>query len=1045
VPDGVGYNLRDRDGNPIHVSEANLASAINAGATIETEEEGLDRAAAQGQAELQEAQHGGIGGAIGSVAAGGLRGLSFGASDVAQVALGGDAAQEQLNAYKELHPTLSTVSEIGGALGGAVFSGGTGAAGTIARGTVAGKIANVGTRIAEAGAERGIAARVAGAAAGGALEGGAQNLGSYISDVALGNKKLSAEGAIGAGLDGAMWGGAAGGALSISEKGLRSARKLFADADVTPATVARHEAAAAAEVDGAMLDADQASAALKGKVRRGRQARAEVDPDVAAHEAAVRAERLAQEQAKTVGAEGLARGRAASADAAELRLERARAKGAPKSAAGEVAAPLDAPTRTPSIDDSLEGLLGQTARQLDEGADIATLNARGRTPAADEAIESALDDAAAQADPDIAHHHALAKELDAAKVDVRDYARKLRQGQPSSVKVRSEGNIRHSADAPTFEPQTGRTYDVTAKHYDAEGNAVADAVRGDASVQWDRPRPLEPDELAQQLGVAGPVRRSGPESVASKVRADYDTLIKRAARTTDDAERQALITEASDLESRAFDVSSPEARDVAIGARFREGTSGPELARRRVELAQKVGKGKAGVADMSEQAIGDLVGADDALADMEHMIMAFRRYEDAERAVVQALGPEAPAGMARRAAAHEEALATRQGAEMSQTAHRAEEIAKHTAPEHAAQIAARAGDVAPGVTGSAPAAQSGAASMAADAAAIFEILGSAGVPGIPRAESIPVIGPMLGYVLKARAALMAYRKFGGRVPATAEGEIAKRAAATRNRIRGAVRGMLDAGAAVVTKAQRPAPIAAVLASKLFDSGPALEKRKRQTGEPESDVGRLYAARADEIVRSQAVGAIPRAVNQRLNVADPEVRQAVIDATVAKMSFLASKLPGGGMLPSVLPSDDPEWIPDRASIETFARYVEGTQDPAGVIERALDGHLSLEGVEALEQVYPELFREAQLSLLERAGEISKALPYRRKEELSVMFKVPLDATMAPDYIAAMAKGYQEQAPAPPAGPQPGQPPMPALAGPVNVGERAKMPLDRISQR
>lgn len=1063
MPEGQGYNLVGPNGERVNVTADGLAAAIDSGFSLETAAEGAARASEQGRGELAEERYGGIGGAVEAGIQGGLRGATFGLSDVVQTALGDGATRERLAGLKSVNPTVSAVSEIGGAIAPAILSGGAGAAGTAARLTPAGRAAALGERVMKIGADKGLAAKVATAGLGAGLEGAAQNVGSYLSDVALGNKKLSAEGALGAGLDGAMWGAAAGGALAISEKGLRSARKLFADADVTPATVARVEQEAAATVDGALAEADEASAQLKTKVRNVRKARAEVDPDAAAHEARVRAERLAQEQAKTEGQQALARQRGARADDAELRLERAKAKGelparGKKSPAEEVAAP---PAPAPTPDESLEALLGQTAKELEGGASIGALNAQARTPrqVAEDAIEDALDDAAAKVDPDAAHLHGLRKELDEARAGVarfnpRDYAKNLRKGGPSSVNVPTKGVISNALDAEGravvagLDNEARYTNTVTAKHYDAAGNQVDSAIRPDESVMFDRPRPLEPDRLAQELGAAGPVRPAQAKgigtSVGDLVRNDYDALIRRAARSADDAEREALIREAAELESRAFDVSPPEVTEAAMGARLRKGTSGPELARRRVarEVAALEKEARKGPI---RQLTDEVLGADDALTDMEAMIMAYRRYENAELAVAKALGPEAPAGMAQRAAAHEEAQLARQGAEQAQAAQQAEEIAKYTAPEQAADVAARAGETAAGVSGSAPAAQAGGVGgMVADALTALEVLGSVGVPGLPRPESIPVIGPMLGIVLKARAAAKVWSKLGGKIPATAEGEIAKRAAATRNRIRGAVRDMLDAGSAVVTKAQRPAPIAAVLASKLFEAGPPPEKRKRQ-GAPESDVARLFSARADEVVRSQAIGAIPRAVDARLNVADAEVRQAVIDATMRKMSFLASKLPGGGLLPAPVPTDDPDWIPDRASIETFARYVEAANDPAGVLERALDGHLSLEGVETLQNVFPELYAEAQLALLERATEISATVPYRRRTELSVLFNVPLDGTMAPDYFAAAQRSYQEQAPQQSTGAAPAAPPTPSISAPVNIGERAKMPLDRISQR
>ena len=122
------------------------------------------------------------------------------------------------NSAQEAHPDISTGSNLIGAVLPAFFGDEAGLAGL----TPAGFTARIGSRIAE-----GADSRILGTAAAGAFEGAAQNAGSYVSDVALGNRDLSAEGFLGAMGKGALYGGVAGGALSVASNGLIAARRLL--------------------------------------------------------------------------------------------------------------------------------------------------------------------------------------------------------------------------------------------------------------------------------------------------------------------------------------------------------------------------------------------------------------------------------------------------------------------------------------------------------------------------------------------------------------------------------------------------------------------------------------------------------------------------------------------------------------------------------------------------------------------------------------------------------------------------------------------------
>jgi hypothetical protein len=219
---GETYNLVSRDGRKVSVPLEGLADALDAGYEVETEQAGIARATAEGEA----ANYGGARDAIAAGLFGAARGASLGLSDLI---LRGAGQEDEARNLEKAFPTLSTATEVGGAVIPSLLSGGAGAAGAAARFTPTGALSKASLGLGERilGSSPSGVRQVAGLAASGAAEGALQNVGAYISDVALENKELSAEGFLGSAGQGALWGGGAGGALAGIERGTIAARRLF--------------------------------------------------------------------------------------------------------------------------------------------------------------------------------------------------------------------------------------------------------------------------------------------------------------------------------------------------------------------------------------------------------------------------------------------------------------------------------------------------------------------------------------------------------------------------------------------------------------------------------------------------------------------------------------------------------------------------------------------------------------------------------------------------------------------------------------------------
>ncbi len=336
----------------------------------------------------------------------------------------------------------------------------------------------------------------------------------------------------------------------------------------------------------------------------------------------------------------------------------------------------------------------------------------------------------------------------------------------------------------------------------------------------------------------------------------------------------------------------------------------------------------------------------------------------------------------------------------------------------------------------APAASRGAGigSKLADVGTAFEVMKALGVH-VPALSAIPVIGPVLGLFFKARAVLGILGRKGGSIGRDVDGVIAAKAAATRERIAVATQAILaGAGKGALKLSDISAGPAVTLGYKLFP-GPNVTSSK--------DPHKLYDARMDEIARALQPGAIDHAIADRYQTSDPDLHDAIVQQTQRGIAFLDSKAPKPSILQAVLPGDG-VWRPSKAQLDEFGKYVHAVGDPASVLEDLAKGHVTLEGAETLRVVYPELFAVGQQLLLQAAPEMRRTLPYPTRVAISILYRIPVDGSMAPGHLQYLQQGQQPVTPGggQPPGPGPGgQPGQPGLTGQIKLGQSTMTSLDR----
>lgn len=230
-------NMYDVHGNSVVVQEQDVPGAIAQGLHLESPGEQASRVGAG----VRQEQYGGP---LGTAAAAGLgvaRTVSFGLSDVLARAAGGE---DTVRALQEVHPTVSTVAEIGGAFL------------PLGAGAIAGKI---GAAI-RGGEELGTLAKLGRSAVAGAAEGGLYGAGAGVSELALSDDPLTLEHAASVLSSNALYGAGTGSAIGLggraAELGLQRAKGALDDFVLARETAreVRNDPAALATADVTTLD-----------------------------------------------------------------------------------------------------------------------------------------------------------------------------------------------------------------------------------------------------------------------------------------------------------------------------------------------------------------------------------------------------------------------------------------------------------------------------------------------------------------------------------------------------------------------------------------------------------------------------------------------------------------------------------------------------------------------------------------------------------------------------------------------------------------------
>lgn len=122
---------------------------------------------------------------------------------------------------------------------------------------------------------------------------------------------------------------------------------------------------------------------------------------------------------------------------------------------------------------------------------------------------------------------------------------------------------------------------------------------------------------------------------------------------------------------------------------------------------------------------------------------------------------------------------------------------------------------------------------------------------------------------------------------------------------------------------------------------------------------------------------------------PKAAQDARLATARMISFLASKAPKA----TAYAPGMPEVKPTKTDLNRFERYMKAVKDPTSILDDAMEGTLSPEGLEAVRAVYPDVYAHMQSALADQINNAPK-VPYHRKIQLSALLGQDMSGTLNP---------------------------------------------------
>jgi len=133
---------------------------------------------------------------------------------------------------------------------------------------------------------------------------------------------------------------------------------------------------------------------------------------------------------------------------------------------------------------------------------------------------------------------------------------------------------------------------------------------------------------------------------------------------------------------------------------------------------------------------------------------------------------------------------------------------------------------------------------------------------------------------------------------------------------------------------------------------------------------------------------------------PEIKLAIGMRIQTATQYLTSNIPADPLAAFAVGPQKSYWKPSDMEVAKFLRKAEAVDNPVQVINRLGDGTVTKDEVDAIKNVHPEIYNQLQGSIINAIMEKGDQIPYQRRVQLNLLFGIPTDYSMTPEFISKM---------------------------------------------
>lgn len=130
---------------------------------------------------------------------------------------------------------------------------------------------------------------------------------------------------------------------------------------------------------------------------------------------------------------------------------------------------------------------------------------------------------------------------------------------------------------------------------------------------------------------------------------------------------------------------------------------------------------------------------------------------------------------------------------------------------------------------------------------------------------------------------------------------------------------------------------------------------------------------------------------------PNVQFALMNKMQAAQQYLQLHMPKDPLASQYINPAQSKWKPTAQEMAKFNRIFEAVSNPAAAFEKFSDGVITTEEATALKVVHPEIYLKMQEITVKTLIEMKKPVDYQKRVNLGIMFGIPTDPTLVPEYI------------------------------------------------